>query len=308
MNVAEKRDMIIVGGGPAGLTAGLYAARMGLKATILEAGLCGGRMMNAWLVENYPGFESISGADLASKMREQTEKAGAEILEMKPVEQLKLEGPIKVAICQGGEEFHAPAILLAMGAHDAKLGVPGEEEFAGRGVSYCATCDGPLYRGKTTLVVGGGNTAATDALFLANIAEKVYLVHRRDKLRADQYYADRLAAQPKVKILWDTLMTEVLGDQTVTAVKLRNKKTGREWTQPVHGVFIAVGCRPNSEIAVKAGVKVDERGNIIVDRHQQTNIPGVYAAGDVTGEPRQIVRACGDAVVAVTHWLSVKPP
>ena len=264
--------------------------------------------MNAWLVENYPGYDSISGADLASKMREQTEKAGAEILEMKPVEQLKLEGPIKVAICQEGEEFRAPAILLAMGAHDAKLGVPGEEEFAGRGVSYCATCDGPLYRGKTTLIVGGGNTAAMDALFLANIAEKVYLVHRRDKLRADQYYADRLAAQPKVEILWDTVMTEVLGEETVTAVKLRNKKTGREWTQPVHGVFIAVGCRPNSEIAVKAGVKVDERGNIIVDQHQQTNIPRVYAAGDVTGEPRQIVRACGDAVVAVTHWLSVKPP
>jgi thioredoxin reductase (NADPH) len=306
--MVEKRDLIIVGAGPGGLTAGLYGARMGLNVTILDKGIAGGQMMNAWLVENYPGFESIRGSELSSKMREQTIKAGAEIREITTVEKFKLEGKEKIAITSSGEEYHAPAIILAMGASDAELGVPGESKYAGRGVSYCATCDGPLFREMTTVVVGGGNTAAMDALFLNNIAQKVYLVHRRDKLRADQTYADRLMKLPNVEILWDTIVVEILGEETVTGVKLRNKKTGKEWIQSTNGVFIAVGSRPNNSTIEPTSIKLDNAGNIIVDENKQTSIPGVYAIGDITGDPRQIVRACGDAVVAVTHWLKVKQP
>ncbi len=306
--MAHKRDIIIIGGGPGGLTAGLYAARMGLRTTIIESGICGGQMINAWVLENYPSYESIMGADLATKMKEQTLKAGAEIKELTAVEKLRLSEELKVAITADGEEYHAPAMVLAMGAHHARLGVPGEDRLDGRGVSFCATCDGPLFRGRTVLVVGGGNTAAMEALFLANIVERVYLVHRRDKLRAEHTYAERLKKHEKIEILWDTIMTEVLGEKVVAEVKLRNKRTGKEWTQPVHGVFIAVGVRPNSDIASSAGVKTDEKGHIIIDQKQRTNIPALYAVGDVRSDsPRQIVTACGDAVVAVTHWLSVKP-
>ncbi len=280
---------------------------MGLETTILEAGIAGGQMINAWLLENYPSYESISGADLATRMKEQTTKAGAELKELTSVEKLLLDKRLKVAITADGEEFHAPAMILAMGAHHARLGVPGEDRLEGRGVSFCATCDGPLFRGRTTLVVGGGNTAAMEALFLANIVEKVYLVHRRDKLRAAHTYAERLKRHEKVEILWDTILTEIVGEKVVTEVKLRNKRTGKEWTLPVQGVFMAVGVRPNSEIAA-AGVKTDEKGYIITDQFKQTSIPQVYAIGDVhSNSPRQIVTACGDAVVAVTHWLSVKP-
>lgn len=305
--MVEKRDLIIVGCGPAGLTAGLYGARMGLKTVILETGICGGRMINAWQIENYPGFETISGGELTMKMKAQTENAGAEIREMTTVEKFQFSNKMKIAITADGEEFNAPAIVLAMGACDAELGVPGESDYHGRGISYCATCDGPLFRGQTVAVIGGGNTAAMDTLFLANIVKKVYLVHRRDQLRAEQAYAERLMKLPNVEIVWDTILIEVLGEEAVTGVKLRNKKTNKEWTQSVNGVFIAVGCNPNSSVVEPYGIKLDENGNILVDEHQQTNISGVYAIGDITGEPRQIVRACGDAVKAVTHWLTVKP-
>ncbi|MFX0168796.1 MAG: NAD(P)/FAD-dependent oxidoreductase [Candidatus Hodarchaeota archaeon] len=305
--MVEKRDLIVVGCGPGGMTAGLYAARMGLKAVILESGICGGRMMNAWQIENYPGYENISGGELSMKMKAQAEKAGVEIHEMTRVESFRFTDSEKVAVTSGGEEFQAPAMILAMGACDVELGVPGEVEYHGRGISYCATCDGPLFRGKTVVVIGGGNTAAMDTLFLANLVDKVYLVHRRDQLRADKIYADRLKALPNVEILWDTILLEVLGEEVVTSVKLRNKKTEREWTQKVDGVFIAVGCSPNSTFCEPVGIELDAGGNIVVDQHQQTNVPGVYAIGDITGEPRQIVRACGDAVRAVTHWLSVRP-
>ncbi len=226
---------------------------------------------------------------------------------MTTVEKFQLSENMKIAITSDGTEWHAPAIILAMGAYYAELGVPGETEYHGRGISYCATCDGPLFRGKTVVIVGGGNTAAMDALFLANIVEKVYLVHRRDKLRADQAYADRLISTSNVEILWDTILLEVLGEDVVSGAKLRNKKTGREWVQKADGVFIAVGCQPNSTFCEPAGLLLDKSGNILVDANQQTNIPGVYAVGDITGEPRQIVRACGDAVKAVTHWLTVRP-
>jgi thioredoxin reductase (NADPH) len=305
--MVEKRDLIIVGCGPGGMTAGLYAARMGLNAVILESAMCGGRMMNAWSIENYPGYENISGGELSMKMKTQAEAAGVEIREMVTVENFRFTDSVKTAITADGDEYQAPAMILAMGACDAELGVPGEQQYHGRGISYCATCDGPLFRGKTVVVVGGGNTAAMDTLFLANIVEKVYLVHRRDQLRAEKTYADRLQSLPNVEILWDTILLEVMGEEGVTSVKLRNKKTEREWIQETAGVFIAVGCRPNSTFCEPVGVNLDERGNIIVDQHQQTNIPGVYAIGDITGEPRQIVRACGDAVKAVTHWLTVRP-
>jgi thioredoxin reductase (NADPH) len=305
--MVEKRDLIIIGCGPGGMTAGLYAARMGLNVLILETGICGGRMMNAWEIENYPGYAKISGSELAMKMKAQAENAGAEIREMTSAQEFKFSDPIKSVLTSDGEEFQAPAVILAMGSCDVELGVPGEGEYHGRGISYCATCDGPLYRGKTVVVVGGGNTAAMDTLFLANIVKKVFMIHRRDQLRAEQAYEDRLKALPNVEIVWDTILIEVLGGQGVTGVKLRNKKTGKEYTKDVDGVFIAVGCTPNSSVCEPVGVNLDDKGNIITDSNQQTNITGVYAIGDVTGEPRQIVKACGDAVKAVTHWLTVKP-
>lgn len=305
--MVEQRDLIIVGCGPGGMTAGLYAARMGLKTIIFESGICGGRMINAWQIENYPGVESISGGELASQMKKQTENAGAEIQEMVTIEKFQFSKSQKVVTTADGSKFQAPAIILAMGACDAELGVLGEQEYHGRGISYCATCDGPLYRGKTVIVIGGGNTAAMDTLFLANIAKKVYLVHRRDKLRAEKALADRIMASPNVEIIWNTILTEVLGEAVATGVRLHDKKTTKEWRLNVDGVFIAVGCQPNSSIVEPAGIQLDNNGNIIVDTHQQTNIPGVYAIGDITGEPRQIVRACGDAVRAVTHWLTIKP-
>jgi thioredoxin reductase (NADPH) len=305
--MVETWDIIIVGAGPGGLTAGLYAARMGLKTIILEAGICGGRMLNAWQIENYPGFQTISGSELTAKMKAQTKQAGAEIRELTSVEEFRLDGPMKIAITADGEEFQAPAMILAMGATDVELGVPGETDYQGRGISYCATCDGPLFRQGTVAVIGGGNTAAMDVLFLANIAKKIYLVHRRDQLRADQCYEDRLKQIENVEILWDTIMTEIVGKDTVTSIKLENKKTGKKWVLEVEGVFIAVGCRSNSACVEPSGVTLDNKGNILVDKHQQTNIPGVYAVGDITGEPRQIVRASGDAVKAITHWLTERP-
>jgi thioredoxin reductase (NADPH) len=296
----EHWDLIIIGAGPAGLTAGLYGARSGLKTLVLEEKMPGGAVVDTPLVENYPGFESISGRDLADKMAEQCKKAGAKINELEKVVELDLEGEKKVARTNR-TVYTASAVIVASGSHYMTLGVPGETEFRGRGVSYCTLCDGAFFRGGNVLVVGGGNSAVVSARYLANIASHVRLAHRRDQLRAEELLVKDLIAQG-VEIMWNTELKEVKGDIKVKGVVLVNNKTGETTEVDVDGVFVQVGEAPNSQVAKEAGVEVDEAGYIIVDSRQRTNIAGVYAAGDVTmGLVKQIGTAVGEAIVAASE-------
>jgi len=293
----EHWDLIIIGAGPAGLTAGLYAARSGLKTLVLEEKVPGGAIIDTPLVENYPGFESISGHDLADKMAKQCKKAGAKINELEKVVDLDLKGEKKV-VKTNRTVYTASAVIVASGSHYRTLGVPGETEFRGRGVSYCTLCDGAFFKGRNVLVVGGGNSAVVSARYLANIASHVGLAHRRDQLRAAEMLVKELVAQG-VEIMWNTELKEVKGDTKVRRVVLVNNETGKTMEIGIDGVFVQVGEAPNSQVAEKAGVKVDEAGYILVDDRQRTNIAGVYAAGDVTTRPvKQIGTAVGEAIVA----------
>ena len=302
-------DLIIIGAGSAGLTAGMYAARNGLKTLILEEKQAGGALMIIPWIENYPGFpDGISGEELASRMISQCRKFGAEIHEFEKAEELELNEREKT-VKTSSAEYAAKAIIIATGSRHKRLNVPGEREFEGRGVSYCALCDGPLFKGLRILVVGGGNTAAASALYLANLASKVYLAHRRSQLRAEEIYV-REIVEKGIEVLWNTEVKCIKGDSKVRNVILFNNKTGEERELEVDGVFVCVGEEPNSEIAKKAGIKLDERGYIIVDSLQRTNIQGVYAAGDVAAnQVKQIGTAIGQAIVAaVEAFKYVKKP
>jgi thioredoxin reductase (NADPH) len=293
-------DLIIIGAGPAGLTAGLYGARSGLKTLVLEEKMPGGAVIDTQLVENYPGFESIGGRDLADKMAKQCKKAGAKINELEKVAELDLKGEKKV-VKTNRTVYTASAVIVASGRHYRTLGVPGETEFRGRGVSYCTLCDGAFFKGRNVLVVGGGNSAVVSARYLANIASHVRLAHRRHQLRADEVLVKDLIAQG-VEIMWNTELKEVKGDNKVKGVVLVNKKTGETMETDLEGVFIQVGEAPNSQIAKEAGIEVDKAGYIIVDSRQRTNIDGVYAAGDVTiGPVKQIGTAVGEAIIAASE-------
>jgi len=296
----EHWDLIIIGGGPAGLTAGIYGARSGLKTLILEEKTVGGATAESPLIENYPGFPAISGRELVEKMAEHCRKFGVTIKEIEGVVELDPKGEKKI-VKTDKASYSASAVIIATGCHYRELGVPGENEFKGRGVSYCAVCDGAFFKGKRVLVVGGGNSAAVSALYLSNIASNVKLVHRRDQLRAEEALFRNLQER-KVEFIWNTVVKEIRGDVKVKSVVLHNNKTGETREIEVDGVFVQVGEVPNNQIAVKAGVKVDERGYIIVDERQRTNIPGVYAAGDVTNGPvKQVGTAVGQAIVAATE-------
>ena len=297
----EHWEVIIVGAGPAGLTAGIYTARSGLKTLILEEKIPGGLVAEAPIIENYPGFpEGIRGPDLVDRMVRQAGAAGVEIRSWEGATRMELSGEEKVVETKKGA-YSANAVILAMGASHKKLGVPGEEEFAGRGVSYCALCDGPLFKGKRVLVVGGGNSAVASAQYLAGIGVETKLAHRRSRLRAGER-AERELVERGVEILWNTELREIRGESLVESVKLYNNSTGEEWEMNVDGVFIQVGEKPNSEVAADAGVEVDEDGYIKVDRRQRTNIRGVYACGDITNNPvKQIGTAVGQAIVAATE-------
>ncbi len=296
----EHWDLIIIGAGPAGLTAGLYAARSGLKTLVLEEKMPGGAIIDTPLVENYPGFESISGRDLADKMARQCKKAGAKINELEKVVELDLDGEKKV-VKTNRTAYTALAVIVASGSHYRVLGVPGETEFRGRGVSYCTLCDGAFFKGRNVLVVGGGNLAVVSARYLANIASHVRLVHRRDQLRAEEMLVRDLIAQG-VEIMWNRELKEVKGDAKVKGAVLVNNKTGEIVEIDVDGVFIQVGETPNSQIVKEAGIEVDKAGYIIVDNRQRTNIAGVYAAGDVTiGPVKQIGTAVGEAIIATSE-------
>ncbi len=294
-------DVIVIGGGPGGYTAALYAARANLSVAILEKLSPGGQMGTTDVIDNYPGFpQGVNGFELAMQMKQGAERFGAET-QLAEVTQVELAGQVKTVHTSGGD-YQARTVVLATGAHPRELGLPGERELRGRGVSYCATCDGMFYRGKTVVVVGGGNTAVSDVLYLSRLCEKVYLVHRRDTLRASKVYLDPLQKAENVEFVWDSEVKQLLRDQAVTGVRVRNKKTGKERDIPCAGVFVAVGYLPNTEL-YRGQVELDEAGYVLADETTQTNLPGVFAVGDLRKKPlRQVVTAASDGAVAA-HFI-----
>lgn len=288
--------MAIIGGGPAGLSAGLYTSRAGLKTLLVERGIFGGQIVNAQMVENYPGFpEGISGIKLSSLMQQQASKYGLETLTDEII-RLALGQPY--LIFTSDSRIEAAAIIIAAGSEYHKLGVAGEERLLGHGVSYCATCDGFLFRDREVAVVGGGDTAITDALELSQHARKVYVIHRRDQLRAGQLLQQRAFAQPKLEFIWDTVVEEIAGAQAVNTLKLGNVKTGQLSTLKVAGVFIAVGLKPNSQCFADI-VELNETRQIVTNEFMATSVPGIFAAGDIrSNSVRQIATAVGDGATA----------
>jgi thioredoxin reductase (NADPH) len=296
----KEYDVIIIGGGPAGLSAGLYTSRSRLDTLLIERGVVGGRITDAELVENYPGFaEGISGAELGQLMQRQAAKYGLNIT-IAEVTGLKLKGDKKVVSTSRGD-FIAKAVILASGSERGKLGVPGEIEVTGKGVSYCATCDGPLFRGKTVAVVGGGNAAISEALYLAKFASKVIVIHRRDQLRATRVLEEKARAEAKIEFLWDTVVEEIEGEKALERLKLRQVKTGQKSSLDVAGVFIAVGLKPSTDF-LKGVLTMDAGGYIVTNERMETEIPGIFAAGDIRqSSPRQAITAAGDGATAAVN-------
>jgi len=291
-------DMIVIGGGPGGYTTALYAARAGLNVLVLEKLSAGGQMAQTHLVENYPGFpEGIDGWELAEKMLQQAERFGAKT-EYAEVTAVDLQAqPKRISSSEG--EFLAKTVVIATGAGPKELGLPREAELTGRGVAYCAACDGMFYKGKTVMVVGGGNSAAADALLLSRVAKKVYLVHRRDTLRATKVYHQPLMEAENVEFLWDSAAVALEHGQKLTGVRVRNLKSGEEKLVEVDGLFVSIGRKPATEL-VKGQLALDQGGYIIAGEDTAASIPGVYAVGDVrTKQLRQIVTAVADGAVAV---------
>jgi len=293
-------DLIIVGGGPAGLTAGIYAVRFGLETVVLERSEISGQIALTDIVENYPGFPSITGFELMEKYKEHALAAGV-VTKITDVLSVRSEGEKKLVSTDSGD-LEARAVIIATGANPKHLGVPGEEELIAKGVSYCATCDGPFFRNKTVVVVGGGDSALTDALILSKLAEKVYVVHRRDELRAAKILQDRAFAAPNIEFIWDSVVREIVGTgdkvRKVEKVVLEDVKTWETRELPTNGVFIYIGIHPNTEIV---DVEKDRNGFIKTDRWMGTSVKGVYAIGDCRDTPIwQLVTAVSDAAVAAT--------
>jgi len=303
--VSEQFDVIIVGGGPAGLAAGLYAARMKLSGVLLERGPVGGQLLNTELIEDYPGFESILGSDLAIKMGDHARKFGLDVREFQTVLEIDVAPDgTKIVRMDGGEVLTAPALIISAGGLPRRLGVPGEAEFAGRGVSYCAVCDGAFFKGEELVVVGGGDAALEEGDFLTRYATRVYIIHRRDQFRAQPLLQERARANPKVEFIMNAQVREIQGDGKVRNV--RYVQGGLEKDLPVGGVFIFVGFLPNSDL-LKAHAEHDEAGYFITDRNMQTSIEGVWAVGDVRAQlTKQIATAVGDgttAAVAASQYV-----
>ncbi len=291
-------DVIIIGGGPAGLTAGIYTSRARLKTLLIEKGLIGGQVMTTEFIENYPGFEDgISGTELAGRMEKQARKFGLEI-NQGTVQKISLRGNIKKITLEGNQEHEAKSIILCTGAHPKSLGVEGEDKYRGKGVSYCATCDGAFFKGETVAVIGGGNSAVEEAVFLTKFAESVYIIHRRDQLRADKIAQELAFSNPKIKFIWSSVVKKIEGEESVKSVQIRNVKTNEESSLNVQGVFIYVGYNPNIGF-IKNTVKLNESRYIISDGNMSTSVPGIFTAGDVrAGSQKQIAVAVGDGATA----------
>lgn len=298
-------DVIIIGGGPAGLAAGLYASRGGLKTAIFEKALVGGQIVLTTEIENYPGVDgNVSGFDIIEKMKKQAVDFGVDIIE-EGIDAIGLRGLCKLIETPKGK-YEAKAVIVATGAHPRKLNVPGEQKLTGRGVSYCATCDGALYRGKRVAVVGGGDSAVEEAQFLAKFAEKVYIIHRRDKFRAEKIIQERAFKNPKIEMIWDSIVQEVNGTMAVESLTLYNKNTKETSKLAVEGIFVYVGIIPNTEL-VESRVELDDRDFIVTDETMHTTVPGVFAAGDVIHKVlRQVVTAAADGAIAAfsaERWI-----
>jgi thioredoxin reductase (NADPH) len=295
--VSEQFDVIIVGGGPAGLAAGLYAARMNLSTVLLERGPLGGQLLNTELIEDYPGFESVLGSDLAVKMGDHARKFGLDVREFQGVHGVDVaEDGTKVVRMDNDAVLTAPALIMAAGGLPRRLDVPGEQEFAGRGVSYCAVCDGAFFKNRELAVVGGGDAALEEGDFLTRYASKVYIIHRRDQFRAQPVLQERARANPKIEFILEAQVREIAGDQMVQRV--RYVQRGEEKELAVGGVFIFVGFVPNSGL-LNAHADHDEAGYLLTDRNMQTSIEGLWAVGDVRAQlTKQIATAVGDGTTA----------
>ncbi|KRM95860.1 thioredoxin reductase [Liquorilactobacillus aquaticus DSM 21051] len=296
--VVKEYDVIVIGAGPGGMTAALYASRANLSVLMLDRGIYGGQMNNTAEVENYPGFKSILGPDLAKEMYESSTQFDAEYA-YGNVEKITVNDNNMKTIKTDSDEYAAKALIIATGSQYKKLGVPGEDEYGGRGVSYCAVCDGAFFRDREVIVVGGGDSAIEEGSYLTQLVKKVDVIHRRNELRAQKILQDRAFANPKIDFVWDTIVTEIEGDgQKVTGVKTHNKKTGQDEKLPINGVFIYVGVEPMSEPFNGLGI-TDEDGWIRTNEKMETAVPGVFAIGDVRKkELRQITTAVGDGSIA----------
>ena len=299
MQGGEKKiyDVIIIGGGPAGLTAGLYTSRSRVKTLLIENGLLGGQMTTTELIENYPGFpQGVTGDELSRLMEEQAKRFGLEVIPECVVE-VKLEGDKKIVKTEEGS-YLSQGLIVCTGTEYRKLGVPGEKEFAGKGVSYCATCDGAFFRDNQIVVVGGGDSALTEALYLTKFVKEVTIVHRRDAFRGTKIYQERVFANPKVKVLWNSVIEEIKGDAIVKSIRVRNVKTREVTDHPIEGVFLFVGLVPRTQF-LGGLVQMDEEGYILTDGNCETSVKGIFAAGDCRRKlVHQIATAVGDGATA----------
>jgi len=295
--MGKTYNVVIIGGGPAGLVAGLYCARSRLNTLLIEKGIMGGQITNAERVENYPGLpKGISGIELGQLIQEQAVSYGLETLPAEVTKAVPSQRHNLVSTSEG--DFVAESVIIASGSQYRKLGVPGEDKLVGKGVSYCATCDGPLFKGKTVAVIGGGDAAITEALYLSKFASSVKVIHRRDQLRASKIFQERAMAEPKIEFIWDTVVTQIEGDGLVKQFMLKSTKNGKISTLELDGVFVAIGSEPSSA-QWRGLLSLDEWGYIITNEIMETKIPGIFAAGDVRhNSARQAITAAGDGATA----------
>jgi len=294
---AKAHDLIIIGGGPAGLAAAIYALRFQINTLLIEKMVLGGLASTAYQIENYPGFpDGISGLDLCQKMTEQAQKLGLKVMWGNVVKIKNNKSHREVLI--DGKALSAKAVIIATGSEPTKLGIPGEEEFRGKGVSYCATCDGPFYRDKDVMVVGGGNSAVEEALFLTRYARKVSIVHRRDELRADKILVEKARNHPKIYFFLHSIPEKIIGEKMVSEVVLKDLLAEKTIRVPVQGIFVYIGSNPNTKF-LKGIIKLDEKGFILTDEKMTTSVPGIFAAGDARAKSlRQVVTAVSDGATA----------
>ena len=291
-------DVVIVGAGSAGLSAGIYTVRSGLKTLVIDDKLGGGTISDAPIVVNYPGFAEISGGELAEKMLTHCRKLGAVVHDIEPVTAMNLSGETKT-VTTTRTTYEAKTVIISQGSHYKEIGAKGETEFKGRGVSYCGVCDGPFFKAKKVIVVGGGNSACITTLYLSGLAAEVTVIHRREAFRAEESLVKDIGMKGNVKVMWNTEIQEIKGDKQVRSVILIDNNTKQTTEVPIDAVFVQVGEAPNSQIAQASGLEIDEHGYIKIDIRQRTNLPGVFAAGDITNHPvKQVGTAVGQGITA----------